>query len=212
MMKVCKKCEIEKSTSQFTPRKNAKDGLQGWCKSCDAERMRARRISDPESHKAAYTKYRVNNPDKVKAMKRSYRENNPEKIKASRKLSYQNNRERDLAKQAEYKAANRELVLAKAAKYWRDNPHLNRFHRSKRRAIEKLATPSWSSSNAIMGVYAAAACLSEMSGVVYHVDHIVPLQSNLVCGLHCEDNLQILPALENISKLNRFWPDMPGVL
>jgi hypothetical protein len=44
--------------------------------------------------------------------------------------------------------------------------------------------------------------------VEYHVDHIVPLTSDLVCGLHCEANLQIAVGKDNIAKNNRWWPDM----
>ena len=48
-----------------------------------------------------------------------------------------------------------------------------------------------------------------MLGFKWEVDHIVPLQSKLVCGLHVHNNLQVITALENIKKHNKVWPDMP---
>lgn len=42
------------------------------------------------------------------------------------------------------------------------------------------------------------------------VDHIVPLTSDLGCGLHWEGNLQVIPAAANLAKKNFWWPDMPG--
>lgn len=44
-----------------------------------------------------------------------------------------------------------------------------------------------------------------------HVDHIVPLQSNWVCGLHCEANLRVIPGAENESKRNFWWPQMGNI-
>ena len=67
---------------------------------------------------------------------------------------------------------------------------------AQKRAKKHKATPPWADLDAIKKIYRA-----RPSG--HHVDHIIPLNSPVVCGLHCEANLQYLPALENLSKKNK---------
>ena len=38
----------------------------------------------------------------------------------------------------------------------------------------------------------------------WHIDHIIPLQGETVCGLHIHTNMQLLPARVNWLKKNRF--------
>lgn len=79
----------------------------------------------------------------------------------------------------------------------------------KKRQLAKLgATPAWADQTKITAVYAEAQRLTELTGTKHDVDHVVPIQSRLVCGLHVEHNLQVLPATVNRSKGNRHWPDM----
>lgn len=80
---------------------------------------------------------------------------------------------------------------------------------AKRRAKKQNAIPGWADLEAIEAIYAEARRFTEMTGEPFHVDHRVPLISDLVCGLHWEGNLQILKGEDNLSKGNKQWDDMP---
>ncbi len=68
---------------------------------------------------------------------------------------------------------------------------------AKRRALKLRATPAWADLEAIKQFYANCP-----EG--YHVDHIIPLKGKNVCGLHVLNNLQYLPAKENLQKSNKY--------
>jgi 5-methylcytosine-specific restriction endonuclease McrA len=66
------------------------------------------------------------------------------------------------------------------------------------------ATPKWSDLQAIEKIYQDARYKTIETGIPHHVDHIVPLRSGVVSGLHVPWNLQIITAEENLKKSNRF--------
>lgn len=76
-----------------------------------------------------------------------------------------------------------------------------------RKLIVAEQTPAWANKKAIRQVYACAVTFSKKFNVNYQVDHIIPLRGKNVCGLHVENNLQILEAKLNVSKSNRLDVD-----
>ena len=122
--------------------------------------------------------YYAKDPNKRRADAKIYRTTNPEKVKAATLAHYYANKEQYAA------------------------------HCSRRRAVSTKATPSWANKKQIESLYKKARELTQQTGEIYCVDHVVPLLSPLVCGLHCEANLKIIPKLENDRKGNRYWPDM----
>lgn len=76
-----------------------------------------------------------------------------------------------------------------------------------RNARKAKATPRWLSKKDmadIAEIYSQAVLLTASTGVKHEVDHIVPLRSKVVCGLHVAWNLRVIPAHANRSKSNSF--------
>ncbi len=72
-----------------------------------------------------------------------------------------------------------------------------RFHSRMRELAEIKQRPLWADMNKIREIY-----VNRPEGC--HVDHIIPLRGKTVSGLHVENNLQYLPAMENMKKHNTF--------
>ena len=98
---------------------------------------------------------------------------------------YKTNRDHQLQWQKEYNQKNK---VARAAR------------NAARRARKLNATPVWQANEVkrIQILYATAKAFG------LHVDHIVPLSNDKVCGLHCLDNLQLLTPEDNMRKSNSF--------
>lgn len=77
------------------------------------------------------------------------------------------------------------------------------------RQREKRNTPPWADMTKIRSMYRQAELLTKATGELHVVDHIVPLDGKLVCGLHWHVNMRVIHWLANSKKGWGTWPDMP---
>ena len=122
-------------------------------------------------------------------------------------------REQESARNRAYREANadrlREAWRLKQSVRRKLEPGLVRYFNASRKKSQRTATPSWANKSAMQAIYVKAKEWSDILGVKLEVDHIVPINSKLVCGLHCEDNMQLLSSSLNNKKKHYEWPDMP---
>jgi len=97
-----------------------------------------------------------------------------------------------------------------AGKQWKQkNPGKVRANTIKRRLAKMHRTPAWLSPDdhwMVEQAYEIAALRTTMFGFSWHVDHILPLQGELVSGLHVPTNLQVIPGVDNVRKANKYLP------
>jgi hypothetical protein len=110
-----------------------------------------------------------------------------------------------------YTLANREKQNA-LSKVWYENNKARALQKVLRRRTAKTkATPDWLSEGDkknITAIYEMSCRITKCLGIKHHVDHIVPLRGNGVCGLHVPWNLAAIPASLNIRKYNKLPEDL----
>lgn len=198
--KTCSKCSIDKELFEFSPRKAARDGKASACKPCCAKTSKKSAKDNPESTRATRLKSWDKNYDAARALRLS----NWDRELVKGRARYHSNIEYELARAAKYRANNKESRSAYSKEYSKSNRDKLNALCAQRRASKLQRTVSWSNPEAIKAIYAKAAQMTIDTGVIHHVDHIVPLQGRTVSGFHHEDNLQVLTASENCSKSNKF--------
>jgi hypothetical protein len=193
VVKKCSQCNEVKPLSEFyVITQRGKPYVKASCKQCNT-------ISKRHWTRA--------NRERLLERCRNWRQKN-------RKLSVQiatrwvkNNKERRQEYYRGYYERNLEKIRAQALRWAKDHPHVVNA-KSKARKF-RTRTPAWANPVYISDMYMLAKLVSEFTGDKYHVDHIVPITSSVVCGLHVEHNLQVMKQADNIRKRNIHWPDMP---
>jgi hypothetical protein len=131
-----------------------------------------------------------------------YYESNREAIRA-KPVNLEKKRQSDKESYARHK----EKRLAYIKEWMQNNPEKVVSNNATRRARKRQAYPEWLTKQDKIDIrvkYTMAKWLSLTCFQQYHVDHIVPLKGDSVCGLHVPWNLQVLSATENLRKNNHF--------
>jgi len=117
-----------------------------------------------------------------------------------------------------YYERNREAVIARAAarpieekrayqRTWKRVHYMEvRADNRLRRRRNREASPPWLSRRQkieMREMYKIAMTMTKTTGERYVVDHIVPLRSEVVCGLHVPWNLRVITQEENLAKSNK---------
>lgn len=204
--KACAKCKSVLALSMFNKNKSKRDGLGTECRPCanshskkyhaenleaHKERLRENYRKNPGKHAAGCKDYVARNREKVRLMKRLYRQANPDASKEYSRRDWEKHAEKRRQRKKEYRALYPEKGTEQARA--RQTRKVNAF-------------PAWADREKIKAIYAESRRISLETGIKHHVDHYYPLVSELVCGLHCEFNLRVIPAKLNQAKHNHF-PD-----
>jgi hypothetical protein len=131
---------------------------------------------------------------------------NPLPNKRSIRKWYDKNRSKVAAMSSQQYQRNKGVWAERSRQWYRDHPEVMNAKNARRRSAKLNATPPWLSKELeqkIAGFYREARSRTQATGIEHHVDHIVPLKSDVVCGLHVPWNLQILTGSENSRKCNK---------
>lgn len=123
-----------------------------------------------------------------KEYQKRWRANNQDKIKKYRKENEEQ----------------KEKSRIRAMKWQKENHGRAIANSSLRKKRVRRAMPPWADRKKISKFYEECKKISDLTGEKYHVDHIIPLVNDRVCGLHVPSNLRIIRAQDNLAKGNTF--------
>lgn len=110
-----------------------------------------------------------------------------------------------------YVKKNKEKIKETAARYQKNNKGKVNARTAHRYAEKIKRTPKWLTQDDkwfIQEAYELATLRTNLTGMPWHVDHIIPMNGRIVSGLHCPTNLRVVLASVNCSKNNNWdWAE-----
>lgn len=193
----CKKCgKADRSPS-------------GNCRPCSRKADEKRRPARREEAKERSRVWREQNPERFRKAYRGWQEANRERTRQNAKKWSQDNSDRVKENKRAWREKNRARLNALIAEYRKSNPGIRGAERAARRVREKGQRIPLTADQRrqIRDIYKKCKQISAETGILHHVDHIMPLAGKNCSGLHVPWNLQIIPAVDNVRKSNKVFFD-----
>jgi hypothetical protein len=231
--KKCAKCGVIKTVDNFAKKISGKYGVRTKCKECinkewnenkllcltqkrSAEQNRKYYLSrmdketteNKEVRIADGKKRRLLNKERYNLNRNQARKERIEKARECQRNYYYKNNEKEKYKQSIYREKHAEQERERA-KAWRKEHPGECTEQSITKHCRKInRTPAWADIEKIREIYKERTKLTKETGIIHHVDHIIPLKGKTVSGLHVHYNLRIITASENIRKHNKLLEDL----
>jgi hypothetical protein len=207
-MKICKKCNIEKSLDDFHNLKSSKDGKQPKCKICHSEIQK---------------NYLINNRDKINERKKKYRESENGKLvsKGYRKKYYLENKKIENKRSNEWNKLNREKMKdynnEYSKEYRKNNPEIHAWRGLLHNYLRRVGKTKEGHTIDLLGYsilelkeHITSLFTEEMSWDNYgqwHIDHIKP-----VVTFDKDADIKIVNALSNLRPLWATTREINGII
>lgn len=192
-MKKCNNCSVNKELNCFSIRKGTLK-YRNKCKECAKEYNQKYSLKNREKIAQKRKIYVEKNKGHLTKYKQKYYIKNKERDCKSRKEYVEKNKESKQEYDKVYNLKNREKISNRNKTWKLNNSGKVRHYNAKRKVLKKQAT-LLSFDKEIKDIYIN--CPKD-----YHVDHIIPLNNPIVCGLHVPWNLQYLTPEDNLRKGN----------
>lgn len=145
------------------------------CNECQ-QNAKNRKNAWAKNNKSKIQEYELKNKEKRNKIRKQWELENKQKISIQSKLW----RSKNIEKVYEWNR-NRQAKKLKSVPIWYDE--FDKFVIQEAFSLAKLRT--------------------KLSGIKWHVDHLIPLAAKEACGLHCANNIQVIPQKLNNIKVNK---------
>lgn len=199
-MKHCNTCGKPEGEISFGKNSSGITGFYLKCKQCRNKVSLKYRTENSETLRDKY-----HSTPKTEEFKQAVRDRS--------KKHYEENKDSYHKRNALWAKNNPDKIRGFTEKWAKANPDKAAKHSANRRAAKLQATPNWfrEFDEFVMDIaYKTAKEREEVYGIPFHVDHIIPLQGETVCGFHRGLNVQVIPAYENLSKGNKLLVKYKG--